>query len=145
MQTSDPRVMLIIDDVVRRFPMHMYGRVSDAEWRTDLVAALKIGLGLGDDAQEGAQSAAEGRSESEAIQYTGDNLQAVKHWLGDSLEAVRGGLGPGDPQVVWFWRDKNNKSWDSHPYDRAVPGDWIIVRPDGSLSSMRDDEYRRTA
>lgn len=145
MQTSDPRTMLIIDDVVRRFPMHMYGRVSDAEWRTDLVAALKIGLGLSDDAPGGAQSAAERPGASETIQYTGDNLKAVKRWLGDSLEAVRGGLGPDDPQVVWFWRNKNDKSWDSHPYDRVFPGGWIVVQSDGSLGSMNDDEYRKMA
>lgn len=81
------------------------------------------------------ESPAEGSAEPEAIQYTGDNLQAVRDWLGDAYEKTRGGLQHDDPVVVWF------RNGDLHGYlSWARAGDWLIMQ-EGRITTVEDEHY----
>jgi hypothetical protein len=126
----------IIEQVIREFPFCDYelpdadrtAASRDVQWPARLAEAIGAALSEpGITPQEPTVRAVEGRTGPEAIQWTGDNLQAVQGFLGDAYDKLRGGIQPRDPYMLWFWT-KSRTAADGptgQTYDFVKPGEWI--------------------
>lgn len=93
---------------------------------------------------DGPQSAPERPEDGAEVQYTGDNLEAVRAFLGSHYDTTRGGLTPEDPYVVWFYEEIAPKNI----LRRAYPGDWLVRAERGlkkAVVVLADEEYRALA
>lgn len=96
--------------------------------------------------QESAEEAQASRDGATALQWTGDNLEAIKDLLGDAYDRTRGGLQADDPIVVWFWtKPKAELTSRTAVMGRAQPGDWIIRLggDEDEFVSKTDDEFTK--
>jgi hypothetical protein len=141
--TMADQVEILRDNYLAYSPMeypqfHAVGRALDRLYPRDERDAMTKEY-----PRQRPESPAEGSAEPEAIQYTGDNLQAVRDWLGDAYEKTRGGLQHDDPVVVWFDPAYGIRSGFRPRTGSACvrPGQWLVRGGSGVVMAVTDAEY----